>query len=107
MSKNKFQLDYSRNKDDFFIESRKIVGLKPVTKANIDYFISEEVSREQAEVLAAEEYLTHFLQLDREEISKLNIFMVTIQSSSSLPSLKEEIPVCQRQVPLCLGQVPL
>ena len=73
MSKNKFQLDYSRNKDDFFIESRKIVGLKPVTKANIDYFLSEEVSREQAEVLAAEEYLTHFLQLDREEISKLNI----------------------------------
>ena len=57
---------------------QKIIGLKPLTSKNIEYFLSDTTDRIEAERLAAYEFLEHFLKMDEDEVKELVITKTNI-----------------------------
>jgi len=58
---------------DIIKESKKIIGLKPVTEDNMRYWREAANEKENPDHKAATEFLSHFLQLDTDEIDKLEM----------------------------------
>jgi len=70
--------------EDVINISKRIIGLKPISNYNIQFYTSEGSTKHEAEKLAGEEFLSHFLKFTEEEIGDLKIVKTKHNDKSNI-----------------------
>ena len=60
-------------RDEIIKNSKKILGFKPITRDNVEYFMNEGKDKKEAEMETIREFMNYFLRMDSVEIENIKI----------------------------------
>ena len=67
------EIDEEKGREEIIKNSKKILGFKPITRDNVEYFLREGKEKKEAEMEAIREFMNYFLRMDEVEIENIKI----------------------------------
>ena len=73
IEESKREEETENTREEILEKSKKILGFKPITKENVEYFMVEGMERKMAEREAIREFMRYFLRMEKEDIENIEI----------------------------------